>query len=54
MCHHRDYRTEWDRADDEEPAETDATADPDPDPDYEAADDVEILTDGGDGDDDAE
>ena len=49
MCHHRDYRTEWDRADDE-PAETDATADPD----YEAADDVEILTDGGDGDDDAE
>lgn len=45
MCHHRDFHTEWDRAsEDEEESEPDPT----PDIDYEDADDVEILTDGGD------
>lgn len=45
MCHHRDFRTEWDRATEEE---EESEADPTPDIDYEDADDVEILTDGGD------
>ncbi|MEZ3143707.1 hypothetical protein [Halobaculum sp. MBLA0143] len=47
MCHHRDFRTERTRADDEA-EEPEPTADPD----HEPADDVEILTDGGDGEED--
>lgn len=45
MCHHRDFRTEWDSASEDE---DESEADPTPDIDYEDADDVEILTDGGD------
>ncbi len=46
MCHHREFRTEWERATDDEEPEDEVT----PDVDYDEAEDVEILTDGGDGD----
>ncbi|MEZ3114742.1 hypothetical protein RYH80_02250 [Halobaculum sp. MBLA0147] len=52
MCHHRDFSAEWTRADDEE--ESEAEPEPTADVDFEEAEDVEILTDGGDEDESAE
>lgn len=51
MCHHNEFRTSWERTDDEEKESTAEPEEPAVEPGFDEAENVEILTDGGDNDD---